>query len=84
MEWFDWMKCPDFVKSDPTIARRAIAPITRAMRRDPKIWSQIVSPWREMQELREEAAQNWATIPGYEEKEPPEDIRKMVMDIKSE
>jgi hypothetical protein len=80
--WTDWIKCPKFVKRDAAVALRAVAPITRALRRDPSIWLQIISPWREMQELREEAAQNWATTPGYENKEPPEDIRKLVMDNK--
>lgn len=82
--WSDWIKCPKFVKSDDAVAHRAVAPITRALRRDPIIWTQIVFPWREMQELREEAAQNWATTPGYEDKEPPEDIRALVDAIRNE
>ena len=82
--WEEWMGCPKFVTSDVTIARRAVVPITHALRRDPSIWLQIISPWREMQELREEASQNWATHPGYEDKAPPEDIRVLVLALRSE
>jgi len=82
--WTDWIKCPKFVKGDAAVALRAVAPITRALRRDPSIWLQIISPWREMQELREEAAQNWAITPGYEDKGPPKDIRALVEAIRNE
>lgn len=83
LDWAEWMKCPPAARNNPGIARRAIAPITRALRRNPSIWASVVPPWREMDELRQEAASCWAHSPACANKASPEDIKELVEELRS-
>jgi hypothetical protein len=80
-DWRDWLECPAALKSEKAVAQRAVIPITRALRRDPAVWTQIPSPWREMDSLRREAAECWAASPGPGREDPPEDIRELVQEL---
>lgn len=84
LDWSDWMNCPDFVKCDYSIARKAEIPITRALRSDPTIWKKLVSPWNERDDLRKEAAECWAFSPNCFNKAPPRDIAGLVAELRED
>jgi DNA-directed RNA polymerase subunit F len=54
--------------------------IVRGLHTNPGIWEKINSPWREMDELRQEAAQGWA-FSAKSAQPPPDNIRKLVEEL---
>ncbi|MCF7837108.1 MAG: hypothetical protein K9N49_00600 [Candidatus Marinimicrobia bacterium] len=84
LSWEDWMKCPDFVRADSEVAWRAVVPLTKALRTNPRVWGQVQSPWREMETLRREAAENWVATPSCDGQPPPEDIAGLVAELLAE
>lgn len=77
-----WMRIPEFLKNDSPVIERALEPITRALHYNPSSWDLLISPWRERQDLRHEAAQLWAFSPLCKDRPIPDDLRDLVTELK--